>query len=145
MAYEQPTFTDIENVVAYAMTNDPGAVRVGLDAGAGETWTNLSDFITVACQVESTYSDSAGIDLYDFITVESVAPPVLSIGPSPILNSNGFSLMLQAPVGSNYIIQASTDLINWRTVTNLVSATWLTYFTDSAATTLPSRFYQVSK
>jgi hypothetical protein len=144
MAYEQPTFTDIENVVSYAMTNDPGAVRVGLDAGAGETWTNLSDFITVAGQVESTYSDSAGIDIYDFITVESVAPPVLSIGPSPASNSNGFSLVLQAPIGSNYVVQASTDLIHWQTLTNLATTSWLTYFTDPTATNFSSRFYQAS-
>jgi hypothetical protein len=142
MAYDQPTFSDIESVVSYAMTNDPGAVRVGLDAGAGETWSKLSDFITVASQVESTYSDTAGIDIYDFITVETVAPPVLSIGSVLPLTTNGFNLTLQAPIGSNYVIQASTDLINWQTITDFVSASWLTYFTDPAATHFPSRFYQ---
>jgi hypothetical protein len=144
MAYDQPTFSKIQNVVSYAMTNDPGAVRVGLDAGAGETWTNLADFLTVASQVESTYSETAGIDIYDFITVETVAPPVLSIATTPPLTTNGFNLTLQAPIGSSCIIQSSIDLTNWALLTNILTASWLTQFTDPTATNYPSRFYQVS-
>jgi hypothetical protein len=143
LAYDQPAFSGIQNVVSYAMTNDPGAVRVGIDAGAGETWSNLSAFVTVAGQIESTYSDTAGIDIYDFITLETVAPPVLSIGSVPPLTANGFNLMLQAPIGSNYVIQASTDFTIWQTMTNFVTTSWLTYFTDPAATNFPYRFYQV--
>jgi hypothetical protein len=51
--------------------------------------------------------------------------------------------MLQAPIGSNYVIQASSDLINWQTLTNLITASWLSYFTDPTATKVPTRFYQV--
>jgi hypothetical protein len=141
MAYEQPTFSGIKNVVSYAMTNDFGAVRVGIDAGFGETWSNLSAFVTVAGQVESTYSETAGIDIYDFITLETVAPPVLSIGSVPPLTTNGVNLLLQAPIGSNYVVQTSTDLTHWQTMTNFVTASWLTYFTDPTATNSPCRFY----
>jgi hypothetical protein len=124
------------------MTNYPGVVRVGIDAGAGETWSNLNAFVTVAYQVESNYTDSAGIDIYDFITLEKVVPPVLGFGSVPPLTANGFNLMLQGPIGSNYVIQASTNLVNWQTVTSFLSTTWLTYFNDIAATNSPYRFYR---
>ncbi|MGH7976743.1 MAG: hypothetical protein ACREC8_08770 [Limisphaerales bacterium] len=143
MAYDQPTFSRIENVVSWEMTNYPGVVRVGIDAGAGETWSNLNNFLTVAGQVESNYTDSAGVDIYDFITFEQVVPPVLAPGSTAPLTTNGFNLMLQGPVGSNSVVQASADLVNWQAITNFSSATWLTYFNDSAATNYPHRFYLV--
>jgi hypothetical protein len=143
MAYQQPTFSRIVNVVSWEITNYPGVVRVGIDAGAGETWSNLTSFKTVAEQVESNYTDSAGVDIYDFITVEKEVPPVLGVGTAPPLTANGFNLMLQGPVGSNYVIQASADLLNWQAMTNFSSANWLTYFNDPAATNYPYRFYRV--
>jgi hypothetical protein len=143
MAYQQPSFSRIVNVVSWEMTNCPGVVRVGIDAGVGETWSNLSAFRTVAEQLESNYTDSAGVDIYDFITVEQEMPPILGFGSSAPLNSNGFSLMVQGPVGSNYVVQASTDLVNWQTITNFLSTTWLTYFTDPTATNNPYQFYQL--
>ena len=143
MAYDQPTFSRIVNVVSWEMTNYPGVVRVGIDAGAGETWSNLGAFWAVANQIESNYTDSAGVDIYDFITVEEVAPPILGFGSTPPLSPSDFNLMVQGPVGSNYVIQASTDLVNWQTVTNFLSTTWLTYCSDPAATNYSYRFYQV--
>jgi hypothetical protein len=143
MAYDQPTYSRIVNVVSWEMTNYPGAVRVGIDAGAGETWSNLNSFVTVARQLESNYTDSAGVDIYDFITVEREAPPVLGLGSTSPLTSSGINLMVQGPIGSNYVVQASTDLVNWQTITNFYSATWLTHFYDSTATNYQYRFYSL--
>lgn len=143
MAYQRPTLSGIMNAVSWEMANHPGVVRVGIDGGAGETWSNLSAFLTVARQVESNYTDSAGIDIYDFITVEEVVPPVLNVGLTPPLTTNGFNLVLQGPIGSNYVIEASTDLFSWDTATSFLSASWLTYFTDPTATNFPQRFYRV--
>ncbi|HVU28446.1 MAG TPA: hypothetical protein VHG71_12010 [Verrucomicrobiae bacterium] len=143
MAYEQPTFSRIVNVVSWEMTNYPGVVRVGIDAGTGETWSNLDSFLTVAGQVESNYTDSAGIDIYDFITFENIVPPVLSLGSTQPLTPSGFNLMLQGPIGSNCVVQASADLVNWQTVTNILSTTWLTYFNDPTATNYSRQFYRV--
>jgi len=56
--------------------------------------------------------------------------------------TNGLSLMLQGPVGSNYIIQASTDLINWLAITNFVTTNSPFYFYDPAATNYDHRFYR---
>ncbi len=118
---------------------------MGIDAGAGETWSNLDAFLTVAGQLESSYTDSAGIDIYDFITFEKIVPPVLGIGSSPPLTASGFNLMVQGPIGSNCVIQASSDLASWQTITNFLSTSWLTYLNDPAATNSPYRFYQVTR
>jgi hypothetical protein len=144
MAYEQPTFARLTNAVEWQMTNYPSVMRVGIDAGQGETWSNLNAFWTVAGQVESNYTDSAGVDIYDFITVEDEAPPLLYFGSTPPLTINGLNMVVQGPVGSNYTVQASTDLSNWQVITNFLSTTWLTYFTDSAATNYSNRFYFVT-
>ena len=143
MAYEQPTYSRIVNAVAWQMTNYPGLVRVGIDGGSGQTWSNLNAFLVVASQVESNYSASAGIDIYDFQSFEEIVPPVISIGTVPALTQSGFNLMVQGPIGSNCVVQASTDLLNWQMVANFTSQSWLTYVTDPAATNRTNRFYLV--
>jgi hypothetical protein len=56
--------------------------------------------------------------------------------------ANGFKLQLSGPTGSNIVIQASTDLNNWTSIsTNLASAGGISY-TDTAAQFLPFRYYR---
>jgi hypothetical protein len=144
MAYDQPTYSRLVSVVSWQITNYPGLVRVGIDAGIGQTWSNLIAFVTVASQIESNYTDSAGVDIYDFQTFEEIVPPVISFGTVPALTKTGFNLMVQGTIGSNCVVQASTNLINWQMVTNFTSQNWLTYFTDLAITNHPNRFYLVN-
>jgi hypothetical protein len=144
MAYDQNTYSQLVNVVAWELWSHPGVVRIGIDTGAGQTWSNLTDFVTVARQLESNFTDSVGVDIYDFTTLEEVVPPVLGTGTAPPLTTSGFNLMLQGPIGSNYVIQASGDLFNWQTFTNFSSTNWLTYFNDPAATNHLYRFYRVT-
>lgn len=144
MDYEQNTYSRLVNAAAWELSSHPGVVRIGIDAGAGQTWSNLTDFVTVARQLESNYTDSVGVDIYDFQTFEEVVPPVLGTGTAPPLTTNGYNLMLQGPIGSNYVIQASGDLFNWQTFTNFSSINWLTYFSDPAAANYPCRFYRVT-
>jgi hypothetical protein len=144
MAYEQPTYSRIVNAVSWQLTNYPNLVRVGIDAGVGQTWSNLDAFVTVAGQVEFYNKDSAGVDIYDFQSFEEIVPPVISFGQAPLLTQSGFNFMVQGPIGSNCVVQASTDLANWQLVANFSSKTWLTNLTDSTATNHPYRFYRVT-
>jgi len=66
----------------------------------------------------------------------------LGFGLAHPWTTNGLSLMLQGPVGSNYIIQASTDLINWQAITNFTTTNSPFYFYDPAATNYDHRFYR---
>ncbi len=66
----------------------------------------------------------------------------LGFGLAQPWTANGLSLMLQGPVGSNYIIQASTDLMSWQPITNFTTTTSPFYFTDPAAANYDHRFYR---
>jgi hypothetical protein len=62
--------------------------------------------------------------------------------PMPLWTTNGLNLMLEGPAGSSCVIQASTNLINWVTITNFVITGWPFYFNDPSATNFDQRFYR---
>ena len=55
---------------------------------------------------------------------------------------NGFKLLLSGPAGSNYVIQASTDMKNWVPISTNAAPTGSISYTDTAATNLPVRYYR---
>jgi hypothetical protein len=56
--------------------------------------------------------------------------------------AGGFKLQLSGPVGSNVVIEATSDLKNWTPVyTNQVTTGSITY-TDAVAKTASSRYYR---
>jgi len=58
--------------------------------------------------------------------------------------SNGvptFNLTGQA--GYSYFVQASSDLINWATIANLMNTNGTVPFTDPAGTNYAQRFYRI--
>jgi len=71
-----------------------------------------------------------------------VSPIVLGFGLPPLWTTNGLSLMLQGPVGSNYVIQASTNLFTWLPITNFMNANPPLYFYDLQAKNYKQRFYR---
>jgi hypothetical protein len=56
--------------------------------------------------------------------------------------SNGLNFNLQVSLGVNGRIEASTNLVNWLTLTNFVGTNPIIYFRDAAATNLNQRFYR---
>ena len=58
-------------------------------------------------------------------------------------NSGQFQFTLTGPAGYNFIIETSTDLISWSTLTNLFNSTGTIQFTDVMATNGTQRFYRV--
>jgi hypothetical protein len=73
-----------------------------------------------------------------------VSPMPVTLGAaSPVLSStNGFGLMLQGPISSNYVIEASTDLFNWTPAIYFSSTNSPFYFSDPSATNFSQRFYR---
>ena len=69
-------------------------------------------------------------------------PFSLSLGTAPVWSTNGLSLALAGPVGSNYLIQASTDLANWTPVRYFAITNSPFYFNDATATNSGARFYR---
>jgi hypothetical protein len=71
-----------------------------------------------------------------------VSPIVLGFGLPPLWTTNGLSLMLQGPAGSNYTIQTSADLLIWLPITNFMNANSPLYFYDPQAKNYKQRFYR---
>ena len=76
------------------------------------------------------------------VVVGSSAPPQLS---ATVVNNNGtFQFTVTGQSGQKYIVQASTDLVNWVPVyTNQPPFVSPFSFTDSNASNYPDRFYRV--
>jgi phosphodiesterase/alkaline phosphatase D-like protein len=73
-----------------------------------------------------------------FITV---GLPVL--GPIQLLPNGAVQFTLAGSIGQSYIIMASTNLVNWVTVTNLTLTSATEQFVDFSATNFDHRFYCV--
>jgi len=58
------------------------------------------------------------------------------------MTAGGFKLQLAGPAGSNYVIQASTDLKNWIPIYTNAAPTGSVTCTDAAAINLPFRYYR---
>jgi hypothetical protein len=70
-------------------------------------------------------------------------PPVmLGTASSQLWTTNGLNLFLQGAVGSNYLIEASTDLINWSPILYFSTTNSPFSFTDPSATNSSMQFYR---
>jgi hypothetical protein len=54
-----------------------------------------------------------------------------------------FQLQFSGAAGSNYVLQASTNLINWTPLVTNLATTNLFYLMDAGASNSPYRFYRV--
>lgn len=70
------------------------------------------------------------------------APVVLGFNSMSPFGPNGPNLMLQGPVGSNYLVEASTDFINWTPIMVFPTDISPFYFSDPTATNYSQRFYR---
>jgi hypothetical protein len=61
--------------------------------------------------------------------------------PQP-MTSNGLNFSLQVSLGLNGRIEASTNLVNWMSLTNFAGTNATIFFLDAAATNLNQRFYR---
>jgi peptidyl-Asp metalloendopeptidase len=74
---------------------------------------------------------------------------VLTVAPGPVLGSfNGgsppqFQLQFTGALGGSYTVLASTNLLNWSALTNLVNTGSAMSVTDTSSTNFPRRFYRV--
>ena len=59
--------------------------------------------------------------------------------------ANGFQLGFAGALGSNYVLQASTNLLNWTPIsTNLALTNYFSWL-DPQATNYPRRYYRVQR
>ncbi len=59
------------------------------------------------------------------------------------MTANGFQLRVEGATGSNYVVQASTDLAKWTSIATNSAPTGIMDYTDTEARNHPQRFYRV--
>lgn len=93
--------------------------------------------ITASQAGNSTYSAASNV-------VQSlvVLGPFNSIG-SPQYATSGFGLSFYGLVGSNYVYQASSNLVDWTTLLNFSCTNSIMNFQDTSATGFAHRFYRI--
>ena len=67
--------------------------------------------------------------------------------PSPLIivpggmTTNGFQMTLSGPAGYNYVIFASSDLLDWRPISTNAAPAGIVVFTDTSAPKRSARYY----
>ena len=116
----------------------------GTDLNWHQESIDLSNYVG---QVVTIYfqmlSDSSGVAdgwyVDDVAVTASAQPRLTGLG----LSNGVVGFNLNGCVGSNYVIQVSSDLVNWLTISmNTVPAGGWVNITDSSMSNLPQRFYR---
>ncbi|HZL77563.1 MAG TPA: Ig-like domain-containing protein [Candidatus Limnocylindrales bacterium] len=112
-------------------------------------WTPIATFSTTNSPFYFTDTDATNYSqrFYRALLLGTgyVAPSnsvSIAFGAAQPLSTNGFQLILNAPISSTVAIQTSTNLVNWQTLTQFVVENSPIYFTDPQATNYSQRFYR---
>lgn len=77
------------------------------------------------------------------LVLGDVVPETLNIVTSTLqMTASGFNIQLSGPAGSNYVIEASTDLKNWTPIATNSAPSGTVSYIDTQASNYPSRFYR---
>jgi hypothetical protein len=86
--------------------------------------------------VEDT-ATSEGATLGITPTVTAVSTQTLTVN-----NSNAFKVQFSGPTGSNLVIQATSDMLNWNSLSTNVIVNGSVTYTDAISPTVSCRFYR---
>jgi hypothetical protein len=103
-----------------------------LYAGAFKLFTNA----TVSASAFRTNFDNSAAALAPFL----IQPIYLT---SQGFSNGGFQLRFAVAPGGNYVLQASTNLLDWTSISSNTTSTNLLNLFDSNASNFPSRYYRV--
>jgi uncharacterized repeat protein (TIGR03803 family) len=118
-SFQVEMFFDGRIRLTYLNLNTPDGL-VGLSAGMGQ-------------QANFVASD---------FTAYGACVPVLVLGTPSSFSRGAFQFTMSGSTGLTYAVQASTNLVDWITLTNFVSTDSLMSFCDAAATNFSQRFYR---
>ena len=112
-------------------------------------WTNMQFVVTAtgtSTVLQFGFRDDPTYLAFDDVTVDSLtAPPTPVILSSPQLagGKTNFNFVLYGPVGSNYVLQVSTNLANWSSVRTSAIPIGGTVTLSNAMIGYGRRFYRV--
>lgn len=82
--------------------------------------------------------------IFDNVRVENLSPPI-SFQNSARLPNGNISLTLNSALGDNFILESSTNLLNWQVVANLTLTNNPLTFTNSGAVGQATLFYRARR
>ncbi|MDB6017904.1 MAG: hypothetical protein JWR19_2393 [Pedosphaera sp.] len=117
-------------------------------AGATASSLTLSNAQMNAAGSYSVVVTNIGGSITSAVATVSVTLPNTSLsvstnGANAGMNSNGFNLELSVPVGITYVVQASTNWVDWTPIATNTASSATIAFTDPAAANYSRRFYRV--
>jgi len=123
---------DPNAAIYYTLDGSLPTTNSFLYAGAFKLFTNA----TVSASAFRTNFDNSAAALAPFL----IQPIYLT---SQGFSNGGFQLRFAVAPGGNYVLQASTNLLDWTSVSSNTTSTNLLNLFDSNATNFPSRYYRV--
>jgi len=96
-------------------------------------------FATSATATQAGAADN-GADVVQIVySTTNSAPRLASMSSS---SPGGFAFTFEARESGSYVVEASTNLVNWAVLTNVVDASGLVEIVDPQASVRPQRFYR---
>jgi hypothetical protein len=121
----------------------------GSKLGGSSTGTNLV-LKNVSSANDGTYSVVVSCtygSVTSAVATVIVTNPVIELSAAPTagmgMTSSGFTFQFSVPVGQTYVVQTSSDLLNWVSAYTNIAASASVAITDAEATGIPKRYYRV--
>jgi len=137
-AWVEVELRQTNNIVTWLMDGTVMAQRVNSSAFTqGNIMLGFMDtFASIANPAEDAFV------LFDNVRVEDLDDRVRFLESA--VNENGLAqFSFSAVPGQSYEIQASTNLVNWQTLSSLMATNAPVFFTDPSFANYPRRFYRV--
>jgi plastocyanin len=87
-------------------------------------------------------TDNGGLTATNAIAIHVVTPTPIVLGSPQMISPNGFQFTYSANIGLSYVVQQSSNLSNWTSLSTNVAAGGTVTFTDTNAVASPG-FYRV--
>ena len=125
----------------YALLYTNGqTVSLSASSDAGQAFLGWSGDATGASNPLAVTMNQSKVMTANFTKCPLLSTPADLAGPTP----SGFRLFLTGELAGEYLILASTNLLDWVPAGVLTNTYGTGQFTDSAATTLPRRLYRAT-
>lgn len=126
-----------------AITNFPTMFSVNGETGTNLTFTLPGTLPVGQYFITGTLNMNGGTgQMFSSVYVVPEIPFALYAAAPGWPTTNGINLSLRGPIGSNYVVEASTDLTTWTPIIYFASTNSPTPFTDTTATNSSARFYR---
>jgi hypothetical protein len=133
----QPVVTNTDIVVSNYLNLALNIVSVLVVSHASSTNAGIYS-LRITNGVGSAVSSSATVTVASLTITNAIYFVASGIG----LSANGFQIQLSGPAGSNFVIQASSDLKNWTSISTNSAPTGSVSYLDASAKGRSVRFYR---